>query len=982
MNSTGCKLLLTACLMVAIPLMVLAQSGKITGVVKDASTQEAVVGANVVLEGTNYGAAADANGTYFILNVPPGSYRVTASAVGYAKKSIVNVSVGADQIVTVDFDLQSEAIGLGEVVVEAQQRVIDPSQTTAKTRITSDEVSALPIREVSDLLSISASVFKGFVRGGKQYETKTLVDGVDVTDQFYAASADQSLTPYTTYNGITHQRAASKSALVDMNSNSVQEANVQTGGVGADYSSATAGVISYSLKEGRGKLTGGATFKTSTGGLDHLGPDVYHDGERYTTERATLLSSGIPANVAKAALYTWSPGKYSYGKRPTVDFQANFGGSINEDLGLYLTAGTYQTYGAYPGEFFKRANGSLKATYNLNKDMRLNVLGMLEDRGRLFGWKNSNYVDMFRFFLEGVPKYDGYNMVGSAKLTHVLSPSTFYEVQVSYVTDNTRRGYVDANNDGVIKFNEKGDFLTFADTSQVNRYLASGSGTQMEKFFSPSPQNELGSETSFTIPSGGYWKIARPGIYYEDFTSSTITLKGDLTSQFTLHHQLRAGLQLRLLDFDKTLRASYIGGTFPAYKNYVEEIWNVKPKEFSAYVQDKMEYAGMIINIGARLDGLDLAAADYANFFGPFQDITDANGGPVRVPVRGEIPPMKFYFSPRLGVSHPISDVAAMYFSFSRETQSQPFSQLFTNYNDFGNPSLPVVARVNQDPIKSTNYDLGVQWSFAEGYGLDVNAYYRDIENYGRIGFQVTPRAPWRLYNLVTDFGYADSRGLEVTLRKSITPVTDWLSVGGRVSYAYSYIKQAVYAGGNSTTFSTVAGDSATYSGGLPFDDLKNYNTIERNVLGGNSSLTGGYDRPHRITYAIFFKFPLDITLSSIGRFESGFYYPLTLGDPRARELGQGPWTKRIDIRLEKLVDLDIVKASVYLDVLNLFNSENVQAYDNSNTGQLIFERTGNPTGYDATSATPQYTGRPVLPDGTPIYDIARQVYVGINVNF
>ena len=253
MNSTGCKLLLTVCLMLVIPALVIAQNGKIKGFVKDASTKEPVVGANVIIDGTTFGAAADAEGTYYILNVPPGTYRVTASAVGYAKKTVVNVEVHADQILTIDFDLQSQAIGLGEVVVEAQRRTIDPSQTTAKTRITSNDIASLPIRQVSDLLSISASVFKGFVRGGKQYETKTLVDGVDVSDQYYTAAADQSLTPYTTYNGVTHQRTASKSSLLDLNADAVQEANVQTGGVGADYSSATAGVISYSLKEGRGK---------------------------------------------------------------------------------------------------------------------------------------------------------------------------------------------------------------------------------------------------------------------------------------------------------------------------------------------------------------------------------------------------------------------------------------------------------------------------------------------------------------------------------------------------------------------------------------------------------------------------------------------------------------------------------------------------------------------------------------------------------
>ena len=80
--------LLTAVVSVS---LVLAGNGKISGTVKGADGA-AVVGANVVLEGTMLGGAADVNGKYFILNVPPGTYRVRASAVGFAPKVVAGVS--------------------------------------------------------------------------------------------------------------------------------------------------------------------------------------------------------------------------------------------------------------------------------------------------------------------------------------------------------------------------------------------------------------------------------------------------------------------------------------------------------------------------------------------------------------------------------------------------------------------------------------------------------------------------------------------------------------------------------------------------------------------------------------------------------------------------------------------------------------------------------------------------------------------------
>jgi hypothetical protein len=186
--------------------VVLAGNGKISGVVKGADGTPAV-GANVVLEGTTLGASADVNGRFFILNIPPGSYRVRASAVGFTPKVVTDVRVGSDQIITVDFNLQSEAVGLAEVVVQAERPPVDKSQTSARTRLSGDDFTTLPASSVGDLVATSASTYKGFVRGGRVFETKTLIDGIDVTDQYAAWYSDVpgGNTPYLTYNGIVRQ---------------------------------------------------------------------------------------------------------------------------------------------------------------------------------------------------------------------------------------------------------------------------------------------------------------------------------------------------------------------------------------------------------------------------------------------------------------------------------------------------------------------------------------------------------------------------------------------------------------------------------------------------------------------------------------------------------------------------------------------------------------------------------------------------------
>ena len=88
---TGANLL--AFLLLIAPLTLSAQVGKVSGRVTDASTGEAIPGANVIIDGTSMGGAADAEGDYFIIRVGPGRYDVTASVIGYQDLTITNILV-------------------------------------------------------------------------------------------------------------------------------------------------------------------------------------------------------------------------------------------------------------------------------------------------------------------------------------------------------------------------------------------------------------------------------------------------------------------------------------------------------------------------------------------------------------------------------------------------------------------------------------------------------------------------------------------------------------------------------------------------------------------------------------------------------------------------------------------------------------------------------------------------------------------------
>ena len=93
--------------------------GRIEGKVTDNQVGEPLPSANVILQGTNYGAATDIKGHYFIAGVPVGDYQLTVRYIGYAEKT-VPVSIRADRTTVQDIALEYKTVEGEEVTVTAQ----------------------------------------------------------------------------------------------------------------------------------------------------------------------------------------------------------------------------------------------------------------------------------------------------------------------------------------------------------------------------------------------------------------------------------------------------------------------------------------------------------------------------------------------------------------------------------------------------------------------------------------------------------------------------------------------------------------------------------------------------------------------------------------------------------------------------------------------------------------------------------------------
>ncbi len=138
-----------------------AQVGKITGVVTDAQTGEALSGVQVYLEGTGRGALTGENGRYFLVNVPVGTYTVVAEFLGYATYRIENVFLRIDQTRTIDFQLTPQAIAVEEIRVEAERvPLIDVTSTGSANTVTAEQITALPVNSIEEALALQQGFLK------------------------------------------------------------------------------------------------------------------------------------------------------------------------------------------------------------------------------------------------------------------------------------------------------------------------------------------------------------------------------------------------------------------------------------------------------------------------------------------------------------------------------------------------------------------------------------------------------------------------------------------------------------------------------------------------------------------------------------------------------------------------------------------------------------------------------------------------------
>ena len=217
-------------LIIAFHLLDAGTTGKIVGIVIDKVSREPMVGANVLVNGTNYGTATDIEGRYFILQIPPKTYSVTFSMIGYKDVVVKDVKIQVDLTTTLNAELEEGVIGMDAVEVTAQRPMVQADVTYSQANITSEEIDMLPVEELEDIVALQAGVVNSggglHVRGGRSGEIAYMIDGVAVTDPYDAGMA------------------------VEIENNAIQELQFISGTFNAEYGKAMSGIINIITKSG------------------------------------------------------------------------------------------------------------------------------------------------------------------------------------------------------------------------------------------------------------------------------------------------------------------------------------------------------------------------------------------------------------------------------------------------------------------------------------------------------------------------------------------------------------------------------------------------------------------------------------------------------------------------------------------------------------------------------------------------------------
>jgi outer membrane receptor for Fe3+-dicitrate len=401
-----------------------------------------------------------------------------------------------------------------------------------------------------------------------------------------------------------------------------------------------------------------------------------------------------------------------------------------------------------------------------------------------------------------------------------------------------------------------------------------------------------------------FYSLANP-LQLTDKRSTTADAKFDLVWQTDEINELKFGLQYR--NHWLNLFSIYD----PKRDNPYIDDYETNPFEAAAYLQDKIELPYLIINLGLRFD--------YSNANVEFRQ------EPLQPDTKIKVEP-RMQISPRLGISHPVSEFTKIHFAYGHFFQNPEYQYMYENKQYDIGVREPIFGQPNLDAQRTISYEVGLAHQFSRNIALHLTAFYKDVTGY--VGthyyeFRDDYTNQYTAYTLYVNEDYANIKGFEANL--DIRP-TRYFS--GGLTYTYQIAKGSA----SSETEQYPGTQESTKLYYLDFDKTHVFNATatiripqdEGPVL-FNSKILGNTD------------------YSFILRASSG--YPYT---PTGRDIGfvdrnslRQPATYSLDLELGKSFNItNQFSMRIFAQIRNLTNHRNI-VWVYSDTGDPDYTTVG-----------------------------------------
>ncbi|MCI0705913.1 MAG: TonB-dependent receptor [Ignavibacteriae bacterium] len=951
------KLLSAVALVLVLPLMLFAQDGKLRGTVTDSQSGEPLIGANVIIDGTSLGSSSDINGEYIILGVPPGSYTVKASYIGYAPVTISNVRVNSNITTTQDFQLSSTAIQTGEVEVIAARPLIQRNTTNTVRMQTQDDIKTLPFRGLQNIIALSAGVVQQdgtlYVRGGRAGEVAYFIDGATATNPLYNSE------------GISPIQEA------------IEEIQLQSGGYTADRPGANSGSVQTTMRTGSSSALK-VTFDYQTDDFASPGEQFLGTSARGYRNVVATVSGPVPM---MPSLRFFLAGQHNFLRNRTHMFIEPFSFENLTTDGF----GTWPEGTALPGPVEMKQNYLYKNWRNENTVQGTLLWDAQPFKVRFSGSYTNLELPTGRSMPTGLNnllwqreyRNETNSYLGNLRLTHVLDSKTFYEVGISMM----RRDFLAYDPDYEHNWTQysdsaaarrKGYIMADGSTGFQTRYLGPPNYSviyafgltheyQVNNAYEKNDQQNIGVTIDFTSQVNSQWEVKAGGRI--DTWSMSQFRVGDISSYNTFLDNpgtyfaadSLAAFPERALEYDLTIQRRGVMNIYgyDSKGHRIDEGFDGprKPLFASAYIQNKFEFDDLVLNAGVRYELFDMKNVAPTNYVDPTWN-EDINYFADQESQLKETDPVHLLL-PRVSFSFPVTDNTVFYGMYGKYAQYPVLDRLYDGTRQlaarisprsrvgYSLGSSPAGTGFLVSPERTTQYEVGIRQTLTDNFAFTATGFYKDLRD------QIQQN---RIYNSAgvpifvaygnSDFGTV--KGLELTFELRRTN-----RVQARINYTLSDARGT--ASNPSSSRNAVSDGSGTSTLFPSFINPLDYNQPHRGSIlvdyrwgkGDGGPVLEGFGANFLMTFNSGHAYTKIKEPENLGQASPWNIGVRPIIDPRTRNpveplnSSSTPWVLNVDLNASKVFYFEGFTAELYVNVLNLFDTKHV---DN------IFPNTGTPT--------------------------------------